>query len=381
MDALGKNSYVPYFSLSMPRGNQLARQWQLLQLIDQPAGIAVDDAARKLDCTVRTIWRDLSTLQKAGFPLYDDKGADGRRSLWKLEEQFTLGLPVKLSLAETAALVMSRDLLRPAGAGVLGAVVTSAFDKIGRVLSRDALRLLDQMRESIGVRAVGAKLQAPAAEHVALIQKALLERRRLDMRYYSMSRDEENRRQVDPYHLTLFDGGFYMVGYCHWRKTERIFAVERIRDLKILAATFKVPARFYAQEYLQHTWGIVKGEVVPVKVIFSRSVARYIRDRLWHPSQKFSDLSDGRLEMTLRVADTLEVRRWILGYGPDAEVIEPPALQRSIRFQAEALIAHLAPGPKNLARIVSQGSYQNLRATQQAAARSVKQSGWRSKAQ
>ncbi len=110
----------------MPRGNQLARQWQLLQLIDQPAGIAVDDAARKLDCTVRTIWRDLSALQKAGFPLYDDKGADGRRSLWKLEEQFTLGLPVKLSLAETAALVMSRELL------------TSAFDKIGRVLSRDA---------------------------------------------------------------------------------------------------------------------------------------------------------------------------------------------------------------------------------------------------
>ena len=57
------------------------------------------------------------------------------------------------------------------------------------MLSRDALRLLDQMRETIGVRAVGAKLQAPAAEHVATIQKALLDRRRLDMRYYSMSRD------------------------------------------------------------------------------------------------------------------------------------------------------------------------------------------------
>lgn len=152
----------------MLRGNQLARPWQLLQLIDHPAGIAVDDAARKLDCTVRTIWRDLQVLQKAGFPLYDDKGADSRRSLWKLEEQFTLGLPVKLSLAETAALVMSRDFLRPTGAGALGAAVTSAFDKIGRVLSRDALRLLDQMRETIGVRAVGAKLQAPAAKQVAL---------------------------------------------------------------------------------------------------------------------------------------------------------------------------------------------------------------------
>ncbi len=92
-----------------------------------PGGIAVNDAARKLDCTVRTIWRDLQVLQKAGFPLYDDRGADGHRSRWKLEEQFTLGLPVKLSLAETAALVMSRDLLRPVAPGALGGAVTSAF--------------------------------------------------------------------------------------------------------------------------------------------------------------------------------------------------------------------------------------------------------------
>src|SRR6202011_3371560 len=102
----------------------------------------------------------------------------------------------------------------------------------------------DQMRETIGVRAVGAKLQAPAAEHVALIQNALLERRRLDMRYYSMSRDEENRRQVDPYHLTVFDWGFYLVGYCHWRKTERIFAVERIRELRVLSTSFTVRPGF-----------------------------------------------------------------------------------------------------------------------------------------
>ncbi len=336
-------------------------------MIQHPAGIAVDDAARKLDCTVRTIWRDLSALQKAGFPLYDDKGAGGRRSLWKLEEQFTLGLPVKLSLAETAALVMSRDLLRPAGAGALGAAVTSAFDKIGRVLSRDALRLLDQMRETIGVRAVGAKLQAPAAEHVALIQKALLERRRLDMRYYSMSRDEENRRQVDPYHLTVFDGGFYLVGYCHWRKTERIFAVERIRELKMLAMHFTVRPGFDAEEYLKHVWGIVKGEIVPVRVLFSRAVARYIRDRRWHSSQQIRELPDGRLEMSLRVADTLEVRRWLLGYGAEVEVLEPPSLREALRHEAEALMATLAPMRKPLAEV--QPDYRPRRQVQHRRAR------------
>jgi predicted DNA-binding transcriptional regulator YafY len=168
----------------MPRGNQLARQWQLFQLIDRPAGIAVDDAARELDCAGRTIWRELKVLQETGFPLYDDRDADGRRSIWRLEEGFKLGLPVKLSLAEIAALLMSRDVLRPAGTGALGAPVTSAFDKIGRVLSRDALRLLDQIFDTIGVRAFGAKLRVPAAEHVRQIQTTLLACHRLGLLYY-----------------------------------------------------------------------------------------------------------------------------------------------------------------------------------------------------
>lgn len=50
----------------MPRGSQLARQWRLLQLLDAPAGVTVEDAARDLDCAVRTIWRDLRVLENAG---------------------------------------------------------------------------------------------------------------------------------------------------------------------------------------------------------------------------------------------------------------------------------------------------------------------------
>ena len=330
----------------MPRGNQLVRQWRLLHLLDRPAGVAVEAAAHELGCTVRTIWRDLSVLHDAGFPIYDEPGADGRRSLWKIRDDFKLRLPLKLSLSELAALIMSRDLLGPAAA--LGPAIHSAFDKISRVLSKDALALIDRMRDTIGVRAIGSKLQAPSAAHVEMIQAALQERRRLDMVYYALGRDEVNRRQVDPYHLTFFDGGFYLIGYCHWRKTERIFAVERIRELKMLAARFEVRPGFDAEEYLRNSWGMIQGELVTVKVVFSKSVARYVRDRLWHPSQKISDLPDGRLDVTMRVADTLEVRRWILGYGPEAEVIDPASLRESLRHEAAALATKLGPMRKGL---------------------------------
>lgn len=64
---------------------------------------------------------------------------------------------------------------------------------------------------------------------------------------------------------------------------------------------------------LEGAWGIIRGDIVTVKVLLARSLARHIRDRLWRPTQEFRGLGGGRLEMTLRVADTLEARRWVSG--------------------------------------------------------------------
>jgi predicted DNA-binding transcriptional regulator YafY len=321
----------------MPRGDQLSRQWRLLQLIDRPQGVTIDDAAREFGCAPRTVWRDLAALQQAGFPLYTEKASDGFRGLWRVTEDFKRALPLKLTLGELAA------LLAPLGAGLLGPEVDSAFDKIQNVLSRDALKLIAQMRERLGVRAAGAKLQAPAAEHLPKIHTALADRRTLRIRYFSASRDSEDTREIDPYHLTLHNGGLYLVAYCHLRNGLRIFAVERMRNVELTRGGFMVPASFNAEKYLAGAWGVMQGELVTVRVIFARAVAPYIRERLWHPSQKLRDLADGRVEVTLQVADTLEVRRWILGYGVQAEVVAPEGLREALRKEAEALVSALEP--------------------------------------
>jgi len=351
----------------MPRGDQLSRQWRLLQMIDRPQGVTVDDAARDLKCTIRTIWRDLGVLQTAGFPIYTERAADGNRGVWRVTEAFKRALPLKLTLGELVALLMSRDLLTPLGVSVLGPEVASAFDKIQRTLSRDALKIIEQMRDRLGVRPAGAKLQAPAAEHLPKIHTALAERRTLRTRYYSASRDREDDRAIDPYHLTLHNGGLYLVGHCHLRDAVRIFAVERMRSVELTRTRFEVPASFDAEKYLAGAWGILRGDLVTVRVLFARGLARYIRERVWHPSQKLRDLPDGRLEMTLQVADTLEVRRWILGYGVQAEVVAPEGLREALRLEAETLAARLTlnrpplatssvrtvPRPRPRARIAS----------------------------
>lgn len=335
----------------MARGNQLDRQWRLLQLIDRPAGVTVEDAARALDCHIRTIWRDLDVLARAGFPVYDDKAGEGHRTVWRVTEDFRRRLPLKLGLAEVVALLMSRDLLAAAGASVLGPALASAVDKIRGLLSPDALRLLDTMRESVGVRAAGAKLQQPPAELLAQIQRAMLEQRALRIRHYSVERDEVTPRTVDPYHLTYYNGGLYLLAYCRLRQAVRVFALERIREASVAAERFRKPADFNPDEYLKAAWGIVRGTLVTVRVAFAKGVAPYIRERLWHPTQRLRDLPDGRLELSLQVADTQEVRRWILGWGAQAEVLQPMAMREALRGEAVALGEKLGRRGPGLARV------------------------------
>lgn len=324
---------------AMPRGRQVVRLWRLLQLVSRPGGLTVAVAAREFGCSVRTVWRDLRAVQDAGFPIYDERANGRREGVWRVEAGFQSRLPLPITLDEIVALLLSERLLAPALVFPFGSAVSSFTGKIRALLAPSALDLMDEMANRVGVRALGTKLQGDAIEHVPAIQRALAKQQALRVRYFSMSRAAETERRVDPYHLTYFNGGFYLIGYCHVRRAVRVFAVERMRAVTPLDETFTVPPDFDADAYLASAWGLVRGERVRVRARFTAAVAPYVRERLWHPTQTVRDLDAGRLEVTLEVADTVEVRRWLLGFGGDVEVIEPATLREAIVREAERVLA------------------------------------------
>jgi predicted DNA-binding transcriptional regulator YafY len=76
-----------------------------------------------------------------------------------------------------------------------------------------------------------------------------------------------------------------------------------------------------------------------------------VGDKIWHESQKIIKLPDGGLKMTFRVAGLDEIRRWILSFGPECQVLEPERLRRLIQQDLQRNLAQYSkPSSFNLMR-------------------------------
>ena len=91
-------------------------------------------------------------------------------------------------------------------------------------------------------------------------------------------------------------------------------------------------------EFLGASFGIFQGEPTLVKIRFYPEVAGYIKEKIWHDSQKLESQDDGSLLFEAVVAGTQEIKYWILGWGSHAQVLEPESLKEEICAQAVATL-------------------------------------------
>jgi len=158
------------------------------------------------------------------------------------------------------------------------------------------------------------------------------------MRYYSASRNTTTRREVDPYRLWYAGGGLYLIAYDHRRREVRLFAVDRVRSLTVTDNPYQMSLGFDVDAYVQDALVIMRGRPIAVELVFSKVTAAWAKDRIWHPSQQITPLKDGRLRMTLQVADTRELVGWILSFGSGVRVIRPEALREKVREEARKIL-------------------------------------------
>lgn len=171
-------------------------------------------------------------------------------------------------------------------------------------------------------------------EVLATVFDCLRTSTRLEVEYRSPG-GEPIWRRIDPYQGVRFEGDWYVVGYCHLRRAIRTFSLARMRSAKKSAEGFTRPASFDFRQLFGSHFGIHWSEdETEVRIRFNRHAAAYIRERQWHPSQTIDDQTDGSLILTVTVNHLLELKRWILSWGDDAQVLTPAELAEDLRLTA-----------------------------------------------
>lgn len=156
---------------------------------------------------------------------------------------------------------------------------------------------------------------------------------------YRIPGGEPQLRRIDPYHGIRFEGDWYVVAHCHLRRKIRMFSLARITAAKTVKERFDPPKNFDYRKISASQFGIFWGDgEVEVEIHFASSAAAYIRERVWHPSQRMENNPDGSLVLTLTVNHLLELKRWILSWGEQAQVLRPQSLVEELRDTAQRMV-------------------------------------------
>jgi predicted DNA-binding transcriptional regulator YafY len=271
-------------------------------------------------------------------------------------EGYKFHLPVPFTVTELMSLYFYRDILSIFKDTVFYESLDELFRKVKATLPPESISYLRRIEQTFHIGFKPFKDYSSFREVIQQINEAVLNGRVVEMRYYSLSSKRETTRKVDPFKVWFFNGTLYLIGWCHVHDEIRMFVLDRVKLLHVTNDRFIPPDDFDLDEYMRDAFGVIRSDVEQVVIRFDPSLERYLKENIWHPSQTFkkektaqsADLSGhsidgggspdegGSLLMTMEVGGLREVMSWVMGFGREAEVLEPAHLRRAV---AEELTA------------------------------------------
>jgi len=300
-------------------GHRLRRLLAMVPWLVEQGGATVSEIAARFGLAEDRVVHDLELASCCGLPPFTpdqliDVFVDEDGTVYANPGPF-FDRPLRLSAAEGFTLLATgRTLLAIPGVEEHGALA----------------RALDKLAAALGGADVDVELEEP--EHLAALRGAVDEHERVEIEYYTASRDEVTRRQVDPHAVFASEGHWHVVGHCHLAGDARDFRVDRIRTLVSTGDNFDPPGAA-----VDRTPGFETRADADVVSVTLPAWARWVVEA--YPTRSVKELGEGRLQVELAVSGQAWLERLLLRVGAEAEVTGPPEFVEVGRQAAERILA------------------------------------------
>ncbi|MGE7206003.1 helix-turn-helix transcriptional regulator [Sphingomonas sp. NPDC019816] len=222
------------------------RSLRLFALLDHLRGrtvpISADALAQMLGVSVRTIYRDMVTLQAMGAPVRGEAGVG-----YQLERGYFLP-PLHLDHDEMDAVMLGMRLIAARSDEPLAAAARRASAKFAASMEPNR----QATYSNLPLRAVSKETAESegAKAHLSLLRDAIRQRLILRITYTDLS-GNESERTIRPLGLTLFDSAWLLTGWCETRDDFRNFRADRIAIISTTGITFRHEKGRRFEDYLK----------------------------------------------------------------------------------------------------------------------------------
>lgn len=228
---------------------------------------------------------------------------------------------------EVLALLTLKKLLDEAQPGLLRETLTPLQGKLEKLLNHPGSGS-GELSQRVRILSMAART---AGAHFQTVAGAVLQRRQLEIRYYSRGRNTTSERTVSPQRITHYRDNWYLDAWCHESDALRIFSIDCIEKASQQEQTACDVSEDHLHEQLAASYGIFAGLPEHAAILrFTPERARWVASEQWHPEQECQWLEDGRYELRVPYARPEELVLDIMSYGPGVEVAAPAALRREV---------------------------------------------------
>ncbi len=319
----------------MPEQTAIARVLSLLRILADPAHERdIVNLANRFNTSHKTVRRDIQELRSNGVVISEDAGPFNRKTYSIQRDELP---PLRLTYDEALAIFLGKASMVAFAQTGLEQAATNAFQKLRLTLGETESKYVDKLLSRIHFtknESIGSKDSTVVDDLLVAIEDS----RAIFIEYLSASSTEPLTYDIFPYGLAEHKGSLYIVGFsCHHSEI-RTWKVERIHSTELTLFPFQRPTDFIIARYFDGAFAIIVGSLKQiVRVRFDSSVARYVCEKRFHPSQLNEMQSDGSVIVQFSLTSLVEIRSWILSFGCHAEVLEPIELRTALLEEAEKL--------------------------------------------
>lgn len=280
--------------------------------------VKAQDLSLKFGVSLRTIYRDIRSLEAAGIPIIGEAGIG-----YSIMEGYRLP-PVMFTREEASSFIAAEKLMERFMDKSLGSHFQSAMDKIRMILHGPTQDHISAIESHIRIHPARELFHQKSPDALKLLLESIAGKTQLSMTYQTISGKDVTERHVEPIGIFFEYGNWYFMGYCHLRKEYRQFRTDRILQLRKTLEPFQ---RVHPpMEQLRKKETPATGTRIVLRM--ESDAIQYI-----HASKTYYGLVtekevEGKTELLFMTQASLHAfARWYLMFADVAEILEPQALR------------------------------------------------------